>query len=346
MISLITIDITLGGGIERVVINKANSFYLKGYKVSIFSFFKTNKTPRYHLNPDIEIKYLSNLKFKNIYHLRFSFLLLKLFLIIPKSSNLISFYPIISIPLALSKYRKSTIASEHSEYYSQSRIIQILRIKTYNRLKAVVTLTTAGRIEFNKNGVRAIQIPNFSNFKNSAVKKLSFPIYVVFIGRLEEVKNPLAFISIAEWFAINSALEIKFKMYGDGALKNGVERRIRKMSNIEYCGFSSDIETILERSHGLILTSKTEAFPMVAIESVIKNTLVYGFTSQIGTSEILGKGSPRIFNEKNIEGLCIQIINDFHSQESYLSAQEQNSINAKLYSEEVVFNSWIKLIEN
>ena len=57
-------------------------------------------------------------------------------------------YPVISIPLAITKYRNRIIASEHSEFFSQGKIIRFFRKHTYNRLHSVVTLTKQGKEEF------------------------------------------------------------------------------------------------------------------------------------------------------------------------------------------------------
>ena len=255
-------------------------------------------------------------------------------------------YPIISIPLAITKYRNKVIASEHSEFFSQGKIIRFFRKHTYNRLLCVVTLTKQGKEEFSKINIFAHRIPNFSFFNRVKKKDFKKLIKILFIGRFEDVKNPLLFVDIANWFEKKSLLKIKFEMYGEGSLKESIEKLIKKRKNIKLYPFSNNIENILEKSHGLILTSKTEAFPMVAIESITKDVIVYGLSSQVGTKEIIGTQNQRIVNPHEINNLCLQIEKDFKTKKNYLTALSENSINIKQYDKVTVINQWENIINS
>ena len=310
MIVIVTLDITLGGGIERVVTNKSNSLVSIGNHVKVISFFKSNNTIKYNLDKRVNIKYLSNLKFSKNYKFFLVLLFYKLIREIHLTDKIVSMYPVISIPLAITKYRNRIIASEHSEFFSQGKIIRFFRKHTYNRLHSVVTLTKQGKEEFSKINIFAYRIPNFSFFNRVKKKDFKKLIKILFIGRFEDVKNPLLFVDIANWFEKKSSSKIKFEMYGDGPLRGQIKKLIKKRKNIKLFSFTNDIENILEKSHGLILTSKTEAFPMVAIESITKDVIVYGLSSQIGTKEIIGTKNPRIVNFNDINNLCLQIEKD------------------------------------
>lgn len=346
MIVIVTLDITLGGGIERVVTNKSNSLVSRGNHVKVISFFKSNNTIKYNLDKRVNVKYLSNLKFSKNYKFFLVLLFHKLIREIHLTDTIVSMYPVISIPLAITKYRNRIIASEHSEFFSQGKIIRFFRKHTYNRLHSVVTLTNQGKEEFSKIGIFANRIPNFSFFNRVRKRDFKKWIKILFIGRFEDVKNPLLFTDIANWFEKNSLSKIKFEMYGDGPLKGQIEKLIKKRKNIKLFSFSNDIENILEKSHGLILTSKTEAFPMVAIESITKDVIVYGLSSQVGTKEIIGTQNPRIVNFNDINNLCLQIEKDFKTKNNYLKALNENSINVELYKQSTVIKQWENLFKN
>ena len=65
-IFLFTMDMTLDGGVERVVSNMANSFSKRGYRVDIISLFKANESIKYHLDEKIKVKFLfDNLSFES-----------------------------------------------------------------------------------------------------------------------------------------------------------------------------------------------------------------------------------------------------------------------------------------
>lgn len=346
MIVIVTLDITLGGGIERVVTNKSNSLVSKGNHVKVISFFKSNNSIKYDLDPRISVIYLSNFKFTKNYKIYLMLLFFKLLNNIHSSDIIVSMYPIISIPLAITKYRNKVIASEHSEFFSQGKIIRFFRKHTYNRLLCVVTLTKQGKEEFSKINIFAHRIPNFSFFNRVKKKDFKKLIKILFIGRFEDVKNPLLFVDIANWFEKKSLLKIKFEMYGEGSLKESIEKLIKKRKNIKLYPFSNNIENILEKSHGLILTSKTEAFPMVAIESITKDVIVYGLSSQVGTKEIIGTQNQRIVNPHEINNLCLQIEKDFKTKKNYLTALSENSINIKQYDKVTVINQWENIINS
>ena len=53
-------DITIGGGVERVVCNLANAFDTLGFQVEILSFYHTNENLPYPLNPNVKLTFFPN----------------------------------------------------------------------------------------------------------------------------------------------------------------------------------------------------------------------------------------------------------------------------------------------
>lgn len=53
-------DITIGGGVERVVCNLANAFDESGFEVEILSFYKNNEKCPYILNPNVQLTFFPN----------------------------------------------------------------------------------------------------------------------------------------------------------------------------------------------------------------------------------------------------------------------------------------------
>jgi len=344
-ITYVTIDVSLGGGIERVIANQSNYLISKGYKIRIISLFQTNKNLKYPLNPEVKITFLSVTKFNSNYKIHLAYLFPRLYANLKMNHIIISMYPVISIFLATTKFNSKLIASEHSEFFSQGKLLRYLRNLTYRQIKRVVTLTDSGKRNFNKKNIQAQRIPNCTNFKSAIKTTLSKPVEIVFIGRFEAVKNPKLFIQIARWFENESLLNIQFKMYGEGNLRESLIEETSDLTNIQIFPFSDNIEKILENSNGLILTSITEAFPMVAIEAISKQVVIYGLDTQIGTIEILGAKSPRISSPERIKDLCFQIEKDFKTMDNYKKAIEETLINSSNYEESNVMNSWEQLFK-
>lgn len=93
---------------------------------------------------------------------------------------------------------------------------------------------------------------------------------IIFLGRLTYQKNPERLISIIE----NVKKEInnvKVAIVGDGELRENIESLIKEKNlseNIKMYGFMSNPYKLLSQSKALMMTSRSEGTPMVALESM------------------------------------------------------------------------------
>lgn len=93
---------------------------------------------------------------------------------------------------------------------------------------------------------------------------------IIFLGRLTYQKNPERFINIIE----NVKKEInnvKVAIVGDGDLREKIESLIKEKNlseNIKMYGFVSNPYKLLSQSKALIMTSRSEGTPMVALEAM------------------------------------------------------------------------------
>lgn len=55
-------DVTIFGGIERVLVNLSNALSEKGYEVTILSFYHENKTTPYLLDSRVKLEFFPNIK--------------------------------------------------------------------------------------------------------------------------------------------------------------------------------------------------------------------------------------------------------------------------------------------
>lgn len=115
----------------------------------------------------------------------------------------------------------------------------------------------------------AFKIPNGVNterFQFNSVKPVVFTC--IFIGRLEEQKNPLFLIDVVN--VLKSRFRFTIKVAGDGPLKNELEEGINRSGISEYfhfLGFGKDIPGELATSHCLLLPSRWEGMPLVILEA-------------------------------------------------------------------------------
>ena len=102
--------------------------------------------------------------------------------------------------------------------------------------------------------------------------KNNYDFDIIFLGRLEDVKDPLCFVKLIE--KIKQHQEIKVAMVGDGSLRSQVEEEINKLSlnkNIALFGNQVNPYKILLNSKILVITSKYEGMPMNALEAIACN---------------------------------------------------------------------------
>ena len=102
--------------------------------------------------------------------------------------------------------------------------------------------------------------------------KNNYDFDIIFLGRLEDVKDPLRFVKLIE--KIKQHQEIKVAMVGDGSLRSQVEEKIDKLSlnkNIVLFGNQVNPYKILLNSKILVITSKYEGMPMNALEAIACN---------------------------------------------------------------------------
>lgn len=94
-----------------------------------------------------------------------------------------------------------------------------------------------------------------------------------FLGRLNDLKNPLEFIEIVNIIK-GSFSQVKALIIGDGELKNKCIDKINfynLQDNIDILGFVSNPFPIIKKCKVGIMPSKVEGFGLTAIESMILN---------------------------------------------------------------------------
>lgn len=97
------------------------------------------------------------------------------------------------------------------------------------------------------------------------------PFDIIFLGRLEEAKNPLGFVDIVE--LVSEVLpETRAVMVGDGSMVQSVKGRIREKhlgTVIEMKGYLSNPYTVLRHSKILCMPSKWEGYGLSAAEALV-----------------------------------------------------------------------------
>jgi len=124
-------------------------------------------------------------------------------------------------------------------------------------------------------GVESIEIKNAFHISPED-KSESQHNYVLWVGKIREVKQPSLFLEIAKYFPEHKFLMIGGKAYNEPRLFYKIKKDSQRIININFVGFipHSKIFGYYKRAILLVNTSKIEGFPNVFLEAWMHSTPV------------------------------------------------------------------------
>lgn len=354
-ICFVVADITFKGGIERVTCNLANNF-INNYDIEIVSFFKTNENINYDLEKNIKVKYITDSKYsgepgslKRLFKFLKTFIRINLYFYKNKKEYIIAQgMPVALMLLPLNFMKKKVIACEHVHYDYYNEIIKWVRSKLYKYYYKVVVLTLKDKEKFEKNLNNVEYIPNYIS-KISEKKSLLNNKVIISVGRLEEQKGYDILIDICSRLLPNYP-EWKLKIFGEGNLKEKLEKQIKKnntSNQILLLGTTNEIEKEYLKSDIYVMSSRFEGFGMVLIEAMNIGLPLISFDCPNGPSDIIEDGvNGYLVKNFNKEEMLIKIeklIND----ENLRIEMSQNNKNKILNFEKInILNKWKGVLKN
>lgn len=120
---------------------------------------------------------------------------------------------------------------------------------------------------------------------------------VAFVGRLTEQKDPLAFVDIIA--AMNKERETTAVMVGAGEMEQQIKDRIAARGlegKIDVVGFQTNPYAFIARSTVMMMPSKYEGYPMVALETMMLGVPLLG-TPVAGLSELIDDRCGRLCSD-------------------------------------------------
>ena len=353
-ISIIVLDITLKGGIERFAVNLANSYIAVGYTVTIISIHNTNNAPIYSLNKLVNLKYSTNLPFyEKTYKLTtlIACALLRLKSNIYSSRTTIITHPITSIYLKILGYDMSNIiASEHSAYGAHSKFVQALRIWAYKKVKGVVCQTQNGLENFKRFDISAKLIPNaITEFNDqnqwSFSRRRNFQVLT--IARLEPVKQLQTFVDIASEVK-QRGFDLNFKIIGDGSQSKAIQKHILEKSLqdlVEIIPATPNVGQFYGCASVYLITSKTESFSMTLTEALSYGIPAISNKSLVGPREIITHGyDGYLCRDGDVKEFANRIIELFEDEKWAIFSKRaiQKSL---LYKSDIIIRKWVEIHE-
>lgn len=196
----------------------------------------------------------------------------------------------------------------HEFYEHSSRLLQAIIRSTLERSSTVIALgdTWAARLQQIAPRASIMTVPNSIQARKTVNQNIDGPVHVTFLGEVCDRKG--TFLLLEAWGTLISSEGIHAKLTVAG---NGEVDRARQL--IKNLGISDtvnvtgwlapdDVETLLDRSHILVLPSFNEGQPMAILEAMARGLCVVASTSG-GIPEMLAGDSGMLVEPLNRDTL-------------------------------------------
>ena len=368
-----TAQIDSPGGLDRVVILKANYLIEMGYDVTIITTDQKSRSNFYNLNPNVHrynlnINYGDNRERFFILKLVHYFLnkkkhrvRLKKILESIKADVVVSTFGnemphILKIKdgskkiLEIHNSWDSIIINRRKGFIKLIDIIQerciIKRVRLFDKF---IVLTKEDQLTWEKLGVentRVIYNPRTFEYLEPALLDSK---QVIAIGRLQKEKGFDQLIRL--WEKIHSVCpDWKLHIYGDGPLRESLQMMINKTAarnTITLKGVVKDIQEVIKDYSLLVMTSIYEGLPMVLLEAQSAGLPILAYSFPCGPKDVVESGVDGyvVPNGDEIEfvNMAEKIMNNGDMRKSMGKRAYQNS---SRFSVDVIMNQWKELFDS
>lgn len=355
------------GGMERIIIAKANTFAEMGHEVAIVTTDQRNRTPFYPLHTnvqtfDLDINYSVNngqllrkvlcYPFKQLKHRqRLTALLADLDpdIIISAYGNEITV--IHQIPTRAKKILEIHFCKDFRVLQNKKflwRLINILRskheAKLINKFDKFVVLTKEDK-EYWGNLPNIEVIPNFVSKLPGQKATLDKKVCIA-IGRLTYQKGFDLLIKI--WEIIHRQCpDWELKIYGNGELHAELQTMIidAHLENVvTLMPSTSCIGEVYRNSSILLMTSRYEGLPMVLLEAMSYGLPVVSYACKCGPKDLIEDGVNGLLvqegDSENFANRTIALLKDHQRIKQMSENAFKMAVN---YSKDNIVRKWIEL---
>ena len=166
--------------------------------------------------------------------------------------------------------------------------------------------------------------------------------YILGAGRLRREKG---FDRLLRAFSEVDRPDLHLVVLGDGVerpLLVALARDLGVGDRVRFPGAVSDIDTWYQHAECFVLSSRSEAFPMVLVEAMANTCAVVSFRCNYGPSEIIDNGRSGILvNDGNVEALAEAITRVVDDGRLRLSLAREGRKRAMLFDVKEIAARWI-----
>ena len=284
-------DYSYNGGGERMLCNLANEFS-KLHSVAVVSFDFSEKRSIYTLNPEIKFVDAKIQRRKINFFTKFDYVKY-----IKKHSNFFDSFDVvvgvgIICNLVLSycspKLKAKTVGWEHFCYDGIPFYQKALRKFLFKKLNQIVILTNRDLEKYKNINKNTTVIYNFTNMEFRKTPEFLNRQFL-FVGRLSNQKGFFDLCRIIKKFCKTNS-DWNFRIIGNGEYKTDFEKFIKSENlenRINWSLVSDDVQTEMENSSCLLMTSNFEGLPMVLIEASVCALPAISYDTPTGPSDII-----------------------------------------------------------
>lgn len=354
-------DISIKGGAERIVIEKANWFSQHGHEVYIVSVYEDHRPVAYpvadgvrvvRLNVPFPIK--SNVLLRQWSRLSAMRKAISRFNDIVKEIQpdvLFGIWILGALLLSTAKVKAKKIYESHSPRHCtphSSIINKMVRIAD-----AVVCLTQGDAEEFT-DAKRVTVIPNYSTITLCESDTGTNPVdynsrHVIAVGRLEEVKNFSDLIIAWSYLSDNHSNWV-LDIYGEGPLHEALNRQITALklnSSVILHGRTDDMQSVYRRASIHVMTSKHEGLPMTMIEAQTLGIPSVSYDFKHGARDIIKNNVNGIIVKENTPTELANALDLLMSDAEFRSRMGTEAQKlATRFNRETIMESWQTLLSS
>lgn len=343
-ILILCASITSAGGTERAIVNTVNMFQqLSDIDITVVSITeKSGNKPYYELKSHCQIFYLNEpfkASFKKIRWYGIVKRKLKKIFFDVKPNIVLSYGHNISIMLPFIRRKNIRYyACEHINFYSIPFLHRLIIRILYPFLDGLVVLSESAKRKMNGLNSNIYIIPNTLSFTSEKLAKLEAK-RLIMIGRLSPEKGLERLVPIAKYLKKNYP-DWSIFVYGDGEQKESLISLYRQNDILDYIILEGRVDNIKEKlldSSILLMTSYTEALPMVILEAEACGVPTIAYSCE-GTNELIRSG---------YNGFVVNSADDFISKLTLLieniDVRKQMGENSFQDSQRYSFDAILKL---
>lgn len=360
-ICFVVYDLSIVGGVERVVESLSNKLSENGFDVYVVSLHGKDINPAFRFNKGIKIDYV-RLKEERLRKQ-----------MIEGVRKLLRYFNNNKIDIAFLEATYSGFIGAPINYLTKTRIVfcdhgalrNQLGEKDVRIMRRIASLMSNMTVALTKKSaedymnifrIKEKRITYIYNWINNAYidKNRQYDLnskVILSVGRLTKEKGFDLLIEVAKKvFVRNKDKEWKWYIYGEGPLEGEISEAIIKNGLEDFIflkGFTDDVPSIYQHAAIYVLPSYREGLPLVLLEAKAFKIPTISFDICTGPDEIIIDGvNGYLIKPYDSDAMADRVLELIGNDSLRQRFSANTYTNIEQFREDIVFKQWLKLIRD